>query len=242
VTESPTAAHYALLYCPPPRQAALRALLGLRRELNAGLRAGIDHQVAHTRLAWWQEECLRAHRGAAVHPLMREFSAATHTYAGAWPDLRGWIRAAALDLAHAPLATPAEREEYADAASGTLLAALAQLLGVDANTCALARQSGTHLGLLELSASLQDHQAIRVDYALLQQSLTRLPATLQPQLRALLVWVAMAANAAVAPTPAPTTQLSLSLRRAFAQNILAWRSARDAARQSFHLRAWQEDP
>jgi Squalene/phytoene synthase len=226
-----------LLYCPIPRQPALRALLALRSEINASLRASLDHQVAHTRLAWWQEECLRASQGAAVHPMMREFSAATRAHAKVWPDLRGWIRAVALDLAKAPLDTSTERSEYADAASGTLCVALAQLLGATPEATGVVRQIGRQLGLVELLAARQESIALHSEYALLQQSVFRLPVALQPQLRAMLVWVAVAASDADEQLRTAPGQFSLSLRQAFAQNMLAWRSARAAARQTFRLRA-----
>ena len=46
--------------CTPRRSAAvLEALLGVEEEIRVALKAGLEHDVAHARLAWWREECTR---------------------------------------------------------------------------------------------------------------------------------------------------------------------------------------
>ncbi|MGH8316821.1 MAG: squalene/phytoene synthase family protein [Steroidobacteraceae bacterium] len=70
--EANTPRFLAWLYSTPAQQPVLAALCALEREIGASLRPGIDHHVAHTRLAWWREECGRCATGNPVHPLTRE--------------------------------------------------------------------------------------------------------------------------------------------------------------------------
>src|ERR1700719_2355357 len=69
--EEHSARYFALLYSPAPQRLVLDALFGIEREISASLRPGLDHQVAHSRLQWWREECERAALGRPVHPLTR---------------------------------------------------------------------------------------------------------------------------------------------------------------------------
>ena len=65
----------ARLYSSTVQRPVLAALSSLEREIGVSLRPGLDHQVAHTRLAWWREECDRTARGSPAHPLTRELAA-----------------------------------------------------------------------------------------------------------------------------------------------------------------------
>jgi 15-cis-phytoene synthase len=76
-TPAPAATRaFAQLYCPPEQRAVLAALLNIEAEIAASLRRGLDHQVAHARLAFWREECARCAAGHPAHPLTRELLAA----------------------------------------------------------------------------------------------------------------------------------------------------------------------
>src|SRR6516225_6124755 len=61
----------AWLYSPPLQRPALEALCGIEGEIAASVAPGLDHQVAHARLAWWREECTRCAAGRPAHPLTR---------------------------------------------------------------------------------------------------------------------------------------------------------------------------
>jgi hypothetical protein len=235
-TSIPEAARQALPYASLDQQSAIRNLLAIHAEINASLRPGLDHQVAHTRLAWWQQECERAASGTAAHPLLRELCAATQASAAAWPQLGGWIRATALQLAGVPLNTEPVLDDYAGADSGTLFVALAQLLAAPPATSDLWLQIGTHLGAIEVLAEYaQPADAVR-RHELLRIAVAQIPPPLQPQLRALLVWLAMASHRAARRMQARAG----SPWQGFAETLLAWKSARAADRQSFQLRALQE--
>lgn len=221
-----------LLYAPGAQRAALQAVLDVQAEIRASLRTGLDHSVAHARLAWWQGECERAANGSPSHPLLREIAEAARNVGGAAPDLRGLVRAATLDLAQAPLDDMVALQDYCQSAQGTLFAALAALLGADA---AAARDVGTVLHVLEwLSVHAVTHATeIPAAEERLTTQLQRIAPELRPALRPLLVWMALsrwrAAQAIHLPADAPPPTLRLTMR----QNLLAWRAARAAQQQRF---------
>ena len=66
---SGSARDFAWLYSPAPLRAVLGPLLDIEREIGAALRPGLDHGVAHMRLAWWHEECGRCAAGHPVHAI-----------------------------------------------------------------------------------------------------------------------------------------------------------------------------
>jgi 15-cis-phytoene synthase len=118
----------ALLYSSTAQRAALAALTALECEIGASLRPGLDHQLAHTRLAWWREECARTAQGRATHPLTRELTtlfpqAGTEPLAG----LGGLVDMADWDLARATFATRPELTAYCERWSGALIVPLAWL-------------------------------------------------------------------------------------------------------------------
>jgi phytoene synthase len=110
--------YFALLYSPPAARRVLEALLGIEAQIAAGLRAGLDHHVAHSRLQWWGEECERCAQGHPVHPLTRELAAAFDPApAAALPQLagiRGFVDTAIWDLAGATFETRRELAAYCE--------------------------------------------------------------------------------------------------------------------------------
>jgi 15-cis-phytoene synthase len=70
--EPDTPRFLAWLYSTPAQQPVLAALCAIEQEVGASLRPGADHQVSHTRLEWWREECARCAAGQPAHPLTRE--------------------------------------------------------------------------------------------------------------------------------------------------------------------------
>jgi 15-cis-phytoene synthase len=141
----------AWIYCPAQQRALLGALLDVEREIAASLRPGLEHAIAHARLAWWREECARAAAGKPGHPLTQEL--ATRLGDGArraCEGIAGLIDLAEWDLARATFATRRELSGYCERWSTAMLVPLA--CGTAA-TAAL-RALGTSLRETELLLEL----------------------------------------------------------------------------------------
>jgi 15-cis-phytoene synthase len=113
------------LYCGAERR-AFASLCGIECEIGASLEPGVDHQVAHTRLAWWREECARCAAGAALHPLTSELSACFAPELGPLGALAGLVDTAVWDLASAPFETLRELHAYCERWSAALIEPLAR--------------------------------------------------------------------------------------------------------------------
>src|SRR3954454_8230391 len=114
--ESQSARYFALLYAAPAERPALEALFGIEREVLDSVHPSLDHHVAHSRLQWWREECERAARGGAAHPLTRALiTALGDPQAKSVPQLGGLcgiVDVAIWDLASATFETRRELDAY----------------------------------------------------------------------------------------------------------------------------------
>jgi 15-cis-phytoene synthase len=110
----------ARVYCLPNERALLDALCGLEREIGASLASGLDHQLAHARLTWWQEECTLCARGQPRHPLTREIAARCPD-AALRKGLSGLTSVATWDLAAATFATRRELQAYCERWSAAMI-------------------------------------------------------------------------------------------------------------------------
>ena len=153
----------ALLYSPGTQAQVLGALTGVESEVNAGVAPGLDHGVAHARLAWWREECERCAAGQGQHPLTRQLQAlCTGPAAAALAGLRGFTDIATWDLASASFETRKELAAYCERWSAALVEPFAAFaLGEPAG--AEVRSLGAALHELELTCALaSDARAGRV--------------------------------------------------------------------------------
>jgi phytoene synthase len=149
----------AWLYSTPAQRPVLAALLTLEREIGASLRPALDHQVAHTRLAWWREECARTAEGTPTHPLTRELAAhlappppaprAPTPLAG----LAGLVNTAVWDLSCATFESRRELTGYCERWSAAMITPLVSLAW-PAAPAAQARALGVSLRETELLLAL----------------------------------------------------------------------------------------
>jgi 15-cis-phytoene synthase len=140
----------ACLYSPAAARPLLGALCALEREIGASLRPGLDHQVAHARLAWWREECDRCAEGRPGHPLTREIVASVAPLArAALAGLSGLVDCAQWDLASATFDTRRELAGYCERWSAAMIGPLAHSAAA-ASTADAARALGASLCELEL--------------------------------------------------------------------------------------------
>ena len=184
------------------------------------------------RLQWWREEPQRLAAGTATHPWLRA--------APGLPELSTLIEAAAIDLASGHLGAGSERRLDAE-----LFILAARVLQVQALT-APQRRELEELGrwVRSLEASGASAAPARADRAPREQSglpdrhgerAPVLAPALQRPLAPLLVWAALAAHHARRRhrrqhAAAGSATISASRLDGFADNILAWRVARRAAR------------
>lgn len=141
----------ASIYCPADQRALLGALLGIEREIGASLRAGLDHAIAHARLAWWREELARAATGRPGHPLTREVGLRLAAAAPAClAALAGLVDLAEWDLACATFTARAEVTDYCERWGAAILVPLA----THTAAAAALRAIGTSLREIELLLSL----------------------------------------------------------------------------------------
>lgn len=103
--------YFAWLYATPALRTALHTLFAIESEIRSGLRPGLEHQVAHVRLEWWQAECDRFAAGNPLHPLTRALAAQLNAPSR---DLRGLVDTAAWDLARATFGTRKEIDGYCE--------------------------------------------------------------------------------------------------------------------------------
>ena len=113
---------------PPSAAPGARGTARDRARGHASLAPGLDHEVAHARLAWWREELARAARGEAAAPAHAQPAGRlSWRGAGVLAELRGLADAATWDLAGATFETRRELEAYSARWSAALIAPLAFL-------------------------------------------------------------------------------------------------------------------
>jgi len=71
--------HYALLFAPADRRAALTALSAWRREVGSIVRECSDAGVAAVKLNWWRKELGRLFDGQPSHPVTQSLAEPVHT-------------------------------------------------------------------------------------------------------------------------------------------------------------------
>jgi len=144
----------AWLYSSAQQRLAIAGLTALEREIGASLRPGLDHQVAHTRLEWWREECARTARGHPTHPLTRELAGLFGPRGGApLHDLGGLVDTAVWDLARATFDTRPELAAYCERWSAAMIVPLVRL-AAPGSSFAQVPALGASLREIELLLSL----------------------------------------------------------------------------------------
>jgi 15-cis-phytoene synthase len=141
------------LYTPRAQREAFAALCAIEAEIAASLKPGLDHEVAHARLAWWGEECARTTLGSPTHPLTRCLGASCP--AGnltALAGLCGFVDTASWDLAAASFETRAQLRAYCGRWADAMITPLMQFAGAPPAGAKL----GAALREMELLTNLAD--------------------------------------------------------------------------------------
>jgi hypothetical protein len=236
--------YFALLYSPLAVRALLGTLLALADEISAGVGRGLDHSVAHLRLEWWRGEAERYAHGQPQHPWLRALLAhdrarhlnlrplveaaaqdlATETL-GAQPGAA--LQRAVFELAESALRTPPDSEPPAMQLQRTL-SELAE------RACELERFAAARTLPASAAAAPCAPSAAPPALAALRRQAQTIESALQPRLAPLLVWIALAARQAERRARRPARNRGTRLD-GFADNIVAWKAARRAARGRFRI-------
>jgi phytoene synthase len=145
------------LYTPQPQQPVFEALCGIEAEITASLRLGLEHEVAHARLAWWGEECARTARGAPSHPLTQALAAALPASEhAALARIGGFVDTATWDLAAATYETRAQLSAWCERWADAMITPWVSAASVEATAITAACKLGATLRELQLLASLAD--------------------------------------------------------------------------------------
>ena len=91
--------YYAFLFLPRERRAAITAFYAFCREIDDVVDEVTDPGVAHTKLAWWQTEVLKAYAGAPSHPVMKALMPLAPGYRIEARHLQAVIEGCQMDLA-----------------------------------------------------------------------------------------------------------------------------------------------
>ncbi len=222
---SPESAGLARVFAGPA-SAALDSLRALDREWHLAVRPGLDHGLAHTKLAWWRLELNRLQEGAPEHPLTRSLKAQAKAPVD-FGLLGARLDAADLALGGFAPASLAELEALTARSHGSLWQLAAALLapGAAAPVLAGAATLGRALGLIAYrdtaAATLPGLDAVPLTAratTLLDASEVALPAHGLPQLAALSIVRALARR-----IPPPGGR---GAPGRFVQLWIAWRAAR----------------
>ena len=90
--------YYAFLFLPKERRAAITAFYAFCREIDDVVDEVTDPGVAHTKLAWWQGEVVKAFAGSPSHPVMKALMPHTALYGIEARHLQAVIEGCQLDL------------------------------------------------------------------------------------------------------------------------------------------------
>ncbi len=91
--------YYAFLFLPQSRRAAITAFYAFCREIDDVVDEVTDTGVAHTKLAWWQNEVQQAYAGKPSHPVMLALMPHTALYQIEARHLLAVIEGCQMDLA-----------------------------------------------------------------------------------------------------------------------------------------------
>ncbi|HYW58081.1 MAG TPA: presqualene diphosphate synthase HpnD [Polaromonas sp.] len=91
--------YYAFLFLPKERRAAITAFYAFCREIDDVVDEVTDPGVAHTKLAWWHAEVLKAFAGTPTHPVMKALMPLAPAYGIEARHLQAVIEGCEMDLA-----------------------------------------------------------------------------------------------------------------------------------------------
>ena len=149
----------ATLFAPAQHRAALFALYAFNVEITRVREVAREPVAGEIRLQWWSDVLGGAGRGEVeAYPEAAALRASVEQYRLPVERLDALIAARRFDLYDEPMATLADLEAYADAASSNLIALAAQVLG-EPNIGALCHHAGVAHAIAGLLKAFPAHAA-----------------------------------------------------------------------------------
>ena len=139
--------YFAVLFADPAVRSLLHAFYAFDAELR-DTALGTSHDIAHTRLQWWNDELTLLADRRPRHPVTVALAPAIVQRPGDLERLRDVTRAAALDLARNTYQDWSELEAYCDRGAGALQEAIAAALAAPAELDAPERRFARRVGSL----------------------------------------------------------------------------------------------
>lgn len=137
--------YFSLLYTPEGKREAVTALYVVEAEMRESARSG-NHDVAHTRLAWWRAEIERLVNGSPQHPAMRALNGEDAQRRARFSKLHELAAATDMDLARMTYANARELRAYAVRSGGAIAELIASELAAPGALNPDARASAVRLG------------------------------------------------------------------------------------------------
>ena len=122
-----TVRYWSWLFAAAESRAPLLGIYALRAEWQALMDPATEPNVAHLKLAWWQEEMQRLTAGSAVHPISGYLAALPRAGAVDFTPLLAAVSAAAAQVSGVPLERGTDLEPHSQALWGGPLTVVSQL-------------------------------------------------------------------------------------------------------------------
>jgi phytoene synthase len=121
--------YYAFLFLPPQRRAAITAFYAFCREVDDVVDETSDMGVAHTKLAWWQNEVHQAFAGQPNHPVMQALMPLAAEHHIQERHLQAVIEGCQMDLAQTRYLDFPGLQRYCHLVAGVVGEVAAQIFG-----------------------------------------------------------------------------------------------------------------
>ncbi len=121
--------YYAFLFLPPPQRAAITAFYAFCREVDDVVDEIRDAGVAATKLAWWQQEVVRAFAGQPTHPVLLALMPHAPVYAITDQHLLAVISGCQMDLEQTRYLDYPGLQRYCDLVAGVVGEVAARIFG-----------------------------------------------------------------------------------------------------------------
>jgi phytoene synthase len=121
--------YYAFLFLPPQRRAAITAFYAFCREVDDVVDETSDMGVAHTKLAWWQNEVHQAFAGQPSHPVMQALMPLAAEHHIQERHLQAVIEGCQMDLAQTRYLDFPGLQRYCHLVAGVVGEVAAQIFG-----------------------------------------------------------------------------------------------------------------